>query len=100
MKSSRRPRQPAKQVRLIARFNGRVQGVGFRATALLAARDLDVHGFVRNEPGGSVLLDVDGKRTELVELLNRIQNRPAGFIETCDVSWTDSLQRETGFSIA
>lgn len=94
---SRPPVQPA---RLIARFNGRVQGVGFRATALSYARDLNVHGFVRNEAGGSVLLDVDGDRTDLVELLNRIQNRTAGFIETCDVSWTDSLKRKTGFSIA
>jgi len=85
--------------RLIARFHGRVQGVGFRATTLYHADGLNVHGFVRNEPDGSVLLDVDGNKTHLQELLNRIESRPAGSIEDSDVTWTESLGRSNGFSI-
>ncbi|MEM0925727.1 MAG: acylphosphatase [Planctomycetota bacterium] len=86
-------------VRLIARFSGHVQGVGFRATTLHYASDLTLHGFVRNEPDGSVLLDADGSRNVLVELLERIQARPAGSIDHVDITWGESLGRSHGFSI-
>ncbi|MEM6469090.1 MAG: acylphosphatase [Planctomycetota bacterium] len=86
-------------VRLIAKFSGRVQGVGFRATTLHYADGLDVNGFVRNEVDGTVLLDADGTKTELQELLQRIKERPAGTIDQVDVTWTESLDRENGFSI-
>ncbi|MCD0460286.1 acylphosphatase [Roseiconus lacunae] len=85
--------------RVIARYRGRVQGVGFRATVLHHGSGLDVHGFVRNEPDGSVLLDVDGSKAHLNELLNRIESRPAGSIDDCDVTWQPSLGRDHGFSI-
>ena len=86
-------------VRLIARYSGRVQGVGFRATVLYHADGLHLNGFVRNEPDGSVMLDIDGPKDELEELLNRISAKPAGEIEHCDVTWLDSLSRTSGFSI-
>ncbi|MEL6107805.1 MAG: acylphosphatase [Planctomycetota bacterium] len=85
--------------RMIARFVGRVQGVGFRATVLHHARGLVVHGFVRNEPDGSVLLDADGPRSELEELLQRIQSRPAGELDHCDVTWVESQGRGEGLRI-
>ncbi len=85
--------------RLIARFRGRVQGVGFRATTLYHADGLNVHGFVRNEPDGSVLLDVDGSKAHLKELLDRIQSRPAGSIDDSEITWGESLERSNGFSI-
>ena len=86
--------------RVIARFTGRVQGVGFRATVLHHARGLSVHGFVRNEPDGAVLLDADGDRKELKELLQRIEERPAGELDHCDVTWLESLGRNDGLRIA
>ncbi|MCO8120258.1 acylphosphatase [Stieleria sp. TO1_6] len=85
--------------RLIARFRGRVQGVGFRATVLHHARGLNVNGFVRNEIDGDVLLDADGPKSDLKELLDRIQSRPAGTIEDSIITWTDSLDRSSGFGI-
>lgn len=85
--------------RLIARYSGRVQGVGFRATVLHHACGLDIHGFVRNEASGCVLLDVDGTKEQLNELLQRIASRPAGTIDHCDVSFVESLQRSKGLSI-
>ena len=42
-------------VRYRVRYVGHVQGVGFRMTTLALARGLPLHGFVRNEPDGSVL---------------------------------------------
>ena len=86
-------------VRLLARFRGRVQGVGFRATVLFHANGLDINGFVRNESDGSVFVDADGSKADLQELIHRIKSRPAGSIDDCDVTWTDPLDRSSGFSI-
>lgn len=52
---------PAADVRrLRLRFVGQVQGVGFRWTALGVARDLELTGWVRNEPDGSVSAEIQG----------------------------------------
>ncbi len=39
---------------------GRVQGVCFRASARDEARALGLSGFAKNEPDGSVLMEVEG----------------------------------------
>lgn len=41
-------------------FEGRVQGVGFRYRARHAASLTGVTGWVRNDPGGSVTMEVQG----------------------------------------
>ncbi len=43
------------------RVSGQVQGVSFRATARREARALGLAGFARNEPDGSVLIEVEGQ---------------------------------------
>ena len=48
------------RVRVIARITGRVQGVKYRATALREARRRGLTGWVRNEPDGTVQIDVEG----------------------------------------
>lgn len=55
-------------------FYGRVQGVGFRYTAVHAARRLGVTGWVRNEYDGSVTVEAQGTRFELDELLRMIRD--------------------------
>ena len=40
---------------------GDVQDVGFRATSCEQARALGLFGFVRNEPDGSVFIEVEGE---------------------------------------
>jgi acylphosphatase len=47
-------------VRVIARITGMVQGVKYRATAQREARRHGLTGWVRNEPDGTVLIDVEG----------------------------------------
>ena len=48
------------RVRVIARITGTVQGVNYRATAAREARQRGLTGWVRNEPDGTVLIDVEG----------------------------------------
>lgn len=48
-------------MRLQVRFIGRVQGIGFRHTMRHIAHDHPVTGWVRNEPDGSVLAEIQGE---------------------------------------
>ena len=48
------------RTRVIACITGQVQGVNYRVSAAREARRHGLAGWVRNEPNGSVLLDVEG----------------------------------------
>jgi acylphosphatase len=67
-------------VRQRVSFIGRVQGVGFRATARYAAGRFDVTGWVRNEPDGSVNLEVQGEPSEIEAFLVALRAEMAAFI--------------------
>lgn len=54
-------------------FRGRVQGVGFRATASRIARGLPVAGSVRNLADGGVELIAEGEAADLDELVGSIR---------------------------
>ena len=48
---------------------GKVQGVFFRDTARQVATRLGLRGFARNEPDGSVYIEVEGEELALQEFL-------------------------------
>jgi acylphosphatase len=56
-------------------FTGRVQGVGFRATTRSTAGQFAVTGWVRNEPDGSVLAEVQGAGPEIDRFLESLRTR-------------------------
>ena len=57
---------------------GRVQGVGFRAFVVQAARELGVAGWVRNrEDGSSIELLAEGPPWAVRELVDRVRVGPA-----------------------
>jgi acylphosphatase len=64
--------------RLSLAISGRVQGVGFRASAYDEARSLGLAGWVRNRPGGEVEIVVEGKRENLEMLLAWAHSGPPG----------------------
>lgn len=64
--------------RIDATVVGRVQGVGYRWFALDAARRLELHGWVANEPDGSVRCVAEGPRADLEALLEELRRGPAG----------------------
>jgi acylphosphatase len=59
---------PEKTSRFVVR--GRVQGVGFRWFVLRAASELELEGYVRNQPDGSVEVLARG----LVEAMGRLES--------------------------
>lgn len=80
-------------------YRGRVQGVGFRATARELARPLPVSGWVRNEPDGSVRLEVQGDEPDIVRLLTLIRRDRGPFITGEQSSELDPVPDELGFEI-
>lgn len=82
-------------IRFQVRFEGRVQGVGFRMTTVSLAQGLDVQGTVRNEHDGSVLLDIEGDRKTLERLISRIQREMADNIRSTRID-ERPIQNQSG----
>lgn len=85
--------------RLVVRFSGRVQGVGFRMTALGVARGLGLTGWVRNEPDGSVRMEAQGSPEALSECLRLIPRKTFGRVDRADTSPMPVVRDESGFEI-
>lgn len=80
---------PTSRKRVTARFDGHVQGVGFRFTTLELAKGLDITGYVMNQPDGSVELVAEGDEASLHTLLRRISGSQVGrFITSEKVFWS------------
>lgn len=55
---------------------GRVQGVVFRRSAREKAEKLGIKGFVRNEPDGTLYLEVEGGDRDLEEFVEWCRKGP------------------------
>lgn len=64
--------------RITVRYEGRVQGVGFRYTVVSLAQNLAVTGWVMNEFDGSVTLTAEGEEDSLMELLSAVRRSHLG----------------------
>ena len=64
--------------RFRAIVSGRVQGVGYRASAAHEARRLGVRGWVRNRPDGTVEVDAQGDEAVLETFLVYLRQGPPG----------------------
>ncbi len=74
--------------RLSVRFEGRVQGVGFRVTVAELARAYVVTGRVCNVQDGSVDLQAEGEEAELVRFREAIQQRLDRYIVDVHERWS------------
>jgi acylphosphatase len=61
-----------------ARVSGRVQGVGFRWSAVSEARRLGLRGRVRNAADGSVEVEAEGAAGSLADFLAWLRRGPPG----------------------
>ena len=64
-------------------YSGKVQGVGFRATATEMAKDYPVTGWVKNLDDGRVQLLAEGSAESVDKFLKAIRTR-----------WEDDIQKE------
>lgn len=83
------------------RYEGMVQGVGFRFTAVRLASGFDVDGYVRNEPDGTVTLVAEGDMKEIEKFLAAIRRSPVGRYITAEQRNQEPVTGEfQGFRIA
>ena len=80
-------------------FYGRVQGVGFRHTAIRAANSLGVSGWVKNERDGSVTVEAQGSEASLSKMLDTIRNGNYIVIDRIEVQELSLVDDEKGFDV-
>jgi acylphosphatase len=68
-------KEPAETAGRLVYYSGRVQGVGFRATAAQLARGYPVTGWVKNLADGRVQLVVEGPEKDVEKFLDAIRKR-------------------------
>ncbi len=82
------------------RIYGKVQGVFFRKYAQLTAQSLNLGGFIRNEPDGSVYAEVEGPQQaaeNFVQWAHR--GSPAAQVERVEVERNLELRKESEFRV-
>ncbi|HKL37895.1 MAG TPA: acylphosphatase [Bacteroidales bacterium] len=63
-------------------IQGNVQGVGFRFSAVHKAQELDIKGFIKNQPNGTVYIEAEGEPGRLNDFVNWCwQGPPAARVE-------------------
>lgn len=60
-------------------FQGQVQGVGFRWTTQIKARELGLTGWVRNEADGSVSMELQGSDDEIAQFFGKVNRSYANY---------------------
>lgn len=80
-------------------ISGRVQGVGFRYSAMKMANAFSITGFVRNQSDGSVYIEAEGEDANLEAFLSWCRKGP-GFGRVDNLNTTESnMNNFTGFRI-
>ena len=70
-------------------IHGDVQGVGFRYFVMRTARQLGLHGWVRNRADGSVEMVAEGPRADLEKLMQAARQGPrSAEVTDVDAEWS------------
>ena len=71
-------------------FEGRVQGVFFRASAQRIARELKLTGWVANRPDGTVEAQVEGSESDIEEMIARLKREvKAAEVRKVRAEWSE-----------
>jgi acylphosphatase len=88
-------------VSLRAVVRGRVQGVFFRGAVQARADHLDISGYVRNRPDGTVEVWAEGERYQLEKLSEYLYvGPPAARVDNVELEWGDATGGYQGFSVS
>jgi len=86
--------------RIQATVHGKVQGVFFRESTKNKAQELGLAGFVRNEPDGTVYLEVEGGHKELERFTAWLKQGPeAARVDRVDLEKGLAAQGFQGFEV-
>ena len=67
---------------------GKVQGVWFRDSTCTEAQNLNIFGWVKNMPDGTVMLEAEGEESDLKQLEAWLHvGSPRSTVERVDVEW-------------
>ena len=80
-------------------FTGRVQGIGFRFTALDIANRYRLTGLVRNLPDGTVEMIAQGPSDDIADCIRDIQDSFAGYIRETKTEEVTFNPQYTDFKI-
>lgn len=80
-------------------FHGRVQAVGFRYVASIAADKNRATGWVRNEYDGTVTMEIQGTEEQISRVLLTIQNARHIEIDEMEVRELSAVENEKGFRV-
>jgi acylphosphatase len=81
-------------------YDGRVQGVGFRATVCRIAADFEVAGTVRNLDDGRVELVVEGLEDEVETFLAAVRSELRRFVRGEEMENLPGGEPFSGFRVA
>ncbi|MFQ6611757.1 MAG: acylphosphatase [Fidelibacterota bacterium] len=92
------PKQENSGLRLV--ITGRVQMVGFRWFTVQWAQDLDLAGYVKNQPDGSVLMEAEGPKKKLENMIEELKRGPRGSsVDRVEAEWLPFEHRFRDFNI-
>ncbi|MGD1929099.1 MAG: acylphosphatase [Leptolyngbyaceae cyanobacterium] len=81
-------------------IDGRVQGVGFRYSTQVEAVRLDLTGYVRNRPNGTVEIVAEGQASAINQLLTWAhQGPPAAAVHQVEVTYGSVTGEFSQFTI-
>jgi len=80
-------------------FSGTVQGVGFRFTVQRYAVSLDLKGWVKNLPDGSVEALVEGPKEKIEALCRNIESSFDGYIRDKNIQFAPVQEKFDRFQI-
>ena len=87
------------KTRKAIRFEGAVQGVGFRYRACHAADAVGATGWVRNEDDGSVSMEIQGSQEQIDAVIQAIERGSYVFIEGMAVKTIPLAEDEWFFHV-
>ena len=80
-------------------FHGRVQGVGFRYQAMVAAREFGLTGWVKNLEDGSVEMEVQGAPAAIGKVMKHLSGGHWIRIDDMDMESLPVVPGERGFGV-
>lgn len=91
--------QNKETIKMKARIEGVVQGVGFRYSTKHVADQLNVNGIVRNESDGSVYVEAVGNDEQIDAFIQELAKgpSPSAVVDKVIIEYDDSITEYEGF---